>query len=644
MGTFLTNVQVYMGEQDRESGRVSLIEAIQKQCTADGNLVLASSDEPADCSIVIGPASDAPWIAVYDQATESQDISLLENLVRGLSAPMVRPAVGVLLHDSDVLVLVLADGGRIHDRFVSDPDYWGRVRSRKAREKLAGQPDRWVKAFPWLSDQDLREAWNCRDSVFAAQAVLDRIGTLLHWTAEHACIGYNTLHDLAGATRLRFRTGPNSPMANRPPALAWLGWPEVIAWAGETGHFTIRAENTGKRSYGLSVVMWGPAIEDGVLSIQSVEMDDAPLWSDRASVKIQAELREERKEDGTRELDAVARDFPIRPVSQARLAGKMGWYDDFAAVIRFHADMPGKSTLNVVLLPHQDVDGQAGYILPVTIKPPPPLPLRATADPERYYSADCMQKPEVLFALVILDEAREEVLPTILDVFHHWHGIVCRGQKGAYHVIARPLTGPGIAEGRYAFRAGGKVPQKLLALLSASRQFIVSLLPLESGLAFDLAPGETDGTVPHLTLSAKLEGLQPEVIESMKECLSSLVDMLMRKGMVLQAVMGKWQSAPSPNESTLYESASGMSRIPTCRTTRRWCEQFLRAVTEAVWLGPLLAARVTRKLLSDVAAVEQIGTGMRATLSPGHTVQEMERALETVLPAPDDESNWQSTP
>src|SRR4051812_44678927 len=101
MGAFFTNVQVRGGDA------AELRQAIVADAGARGADEVSEGDE-ADRVVAILPPQDG-WIALYDQATEMQDMVSLERLAMLASRGAV--AVSIAIHDSDILDLRLYEDG-----------------------------------------------------------------------------------------------------------------------------------------------------------------------------------------------------------------------------------------------------------------------------------------------------------------------------------------------------------------------------------------------------------------------------------------------------------------------------------------------------------------------------------------------------
>ena len=80
------------------------------------------------------------WVSVYPESTEKQDTREMESLAAALSASLVAPVLGVLVHDSDVLRLWCYSQGALVDEYDSAPDYFAKAR-KADHERLRGRPE-----------------------------------------------------------------------------------------------------------------------------------------------------------------------------------------------------------------------------------------------------------------------------------------------------------------------------------------------------------------------------------------------------------------------------------------------------------------------------------------------------------------------
>ena len=95
------------------------------------------------------------WTSIYPKLTESQDLDAFRELPVSLSRELMTTTLSALVHESDVLIYVLARDGEMIDEYNSDPGYFG-GRSRKpsggkleelARVCLPGTADKSLVKF-----------------------------------------------------------------------------------------------------------------------------------------------------------------------------------------------------------------------------------------------------------------------------------------------------------------------------------------------------------------------------------------------------------------------------------------------------------------------------------------------------------------
>jgi len=283
MGSFLTNVQVHTGGANRESIREAVVEALGKLVLEDGYRACSAGEAP-DREIVIASAGRAPWISIYDQASEDQGGSHVE-LARSLSKSLTTCAISVLVHDSDVLEMKLFQDGRALDEHCNWPGYFeGRDREPQGDER-AWKPVLRSGARP----ADLKKAW--RAGAGRAEETLQEVASALAMNEELVAVGFNYLDDVKlprkGKTRLAFclRERPAherkrvSQKSIGPPRLA-PGMPgipppeEQVFGAAPFEPFIIPVlvHNQGGTGIGLEVTIAGPALEKGLVVVARVEV------------------------------------------------------------------------------------------------------------------------------------------------------------------------------------------------------------------------------------------------------------------------------------------------------------------------------------------------------------------------------------
>jgi hypothetical protein len=102
MGTFVTNLHV------RDADRNAVIEALRS------------------LDVVPAYVRDSPentWISIFPEAAD-QDEAALSEIARSLSKALSRPVIAFLVHDSDIFLYWLYNGGKELDRYNSAPGFF----------------------------------------------------------------------------------------------------------------------------------------------------------------------------------------------------------------------------------------------------------------------------------------------------------------------------------------------------------------------------------------------------------------------------------------------------------------------------------------------------------------------------------------
>ncbi len=122
MGAFYTNITLYK---------------VQQREVAD---YLAGQKRTAYVSPTMND-----FTVVYDKATEGQDTDVLQGLAQSLTRQFKCAGLASLVHDSDVYLYWLYDGGRLLDSYNSMPAYFDEDDSDAAPE--GGDAQKLCKAF-----------------------------------------------------------------------------------------------------------------------------------------------------------------------------------------------------------------------------------------------------------------------------------------------------------------------------------------------------------------------------------------------------------------------------------------------------------------------------------------------------------------
>jgi len=263
MGASFTNLQVHVGSHATADAQESVMAAIRSSFDDQGLVELGAAERAsgtkADRSVLVRSATDAQWIAVYDEACDENE-TVLRGLAEQLSA-VGGAAVGVLVHDSDILQLCLYEGGQLVDQFETRPDNsmdslasTGDAASLR-RIAVGGHPERWRNLIVGpAGPEDLQTCWD-QNSIFAEHVLAD-VARLLGWDVPLSTVGFTYLDrgvgpfDSKAFARLSFRGIPSIAADLRgtgAPVLVRMPWqPELHMVVGETfGLFGVTFQNTG---------------------------------------------------------------------------------------------------------------------------------------------------------------------------------------------------------------------------------------------------------------------------------------------------------------------------------------------------------------------------------------------------------------
>ncbi len=291
MGDTFTNLQVLPGKPNAASGRVKLARRIRAHLGRLG--FTRCGPGRGDRDILIGPVQSGSWIAVYDSALALSDVRLLDTLGSALSANGFGTAVGVAVHDSDLLEMKLYCNGAVGGRFSNWPGYFNG--DPKPLSPEIDHPEAWLNLVNDSRDSSALEvAWRS-SPLESAEDVLVRISRLIGWEPDAVLCGLTRLTETqkSACLQLGFRTVP-ATVSTRPelrlPSLAHVGGtgPQIRAREGETVALSIVAHNVGAAGRGLTGVVWGTAVDRGLLDLKDVRV---VLGPPREGIKLFAPLQ-----------------------------------------------------------------------------------------------------------------------------------------------------------------------------------------------------------------------------------------------------------------------------------------------------------------------------------------------------------------
>lgn len=684
MGAKFTNLQVFVGSKSSAEAQAEIIEAIRQFISSSGKfeeILDEQQFEDADRKIIIAPPfEDEPWISVYDEAGYD---TLLTDQAKAISSALNTSVVSVQVFDSDVVNLNLLDKGELLDQYCNDPDY-GRARrvSTKKRAELAGKPQLWSELFADRSNipatvEKLAGIWK-ETPVFAEDIVYNtapllgmanpRVGTGYYYsTREGLEPGFVVLSFRATQVPDFMREAEGLPVFS-----AGGGITQALLTEGITNRDTFGSAsvtNQGGASRGLRLVVWGSALDQRLLEINTIQVvtrstdSDQPIWSD-----YQLEAVEDSEGRTIRQLILPDFEIPSGTVSQGiNLEAGFSPHRVVAAwfATQVHINLHGgglKAGQGELYIGFQPLanpgNGQASWRIQVEVYPKPRrIPLRYTGASDLHIIRELrsLELSDKLSALVVLGTHREIGADLAGAAFEAWKEIL--GSQGAekYQIVLNEDVSKRVKQYKLGtnqiprskkwqdLRVGlGDYVSLQGYLISPEGDTPTNLGQGTGGFSFDansfFGVYRTEQPVLHLGFWKDLSGLSNEEVELTTVHLVTLVDNLMKQGNGLQALIARWDWYPGHfRVITPYEYAYGDHWFVA--GDRKWCSRFLRGVTEELWLGSELFENLGgEKIISSLETVtelrslgESLEQGVHLSLKEGASLEELEQVLAPIL-------------
>jgi len=667
MGAFFTNVQVHINDLTVDEMRGKMIEATQEWMRSL-SFVEAVEGETCDRAVLIGPATSQPWIAVYDQATEDQDMAQLEALTSMLSSAVNRVAVGILVHDSDLLELRLFRSGTKIDEFCSWPGYFaGKSKPRRgASRKGAGHPEVWRDLFiSGATEQDLRAAWESPATFEEASKTLERMAPIVGWSPELPSVGYRSVPDsvISTCTKLCFRREPQpsrTAKSARPPVLAHEGGvgPELEAYVGDPVALSAVAHNTGGASQGITIVIWGPALDQEMVDPTHVTVTSG---LPEAGHVVEANLEATPGETGTLRIATLGEIAlpeglagPAAAFDAASGHYELGMKAWLRTRIQASMETPAlradSADLHIGLVPAANPDaGQTSWTIQLQIAPKPRRPLRYVEGNAAFLRQ--LEVPRTLLALIALGADQATCAAVSGEAFERWSAVINPAGKGNYETMLSSASDFGLQASRLPAREipNGRRWHEICAVLEKCDKFSATLhtQPFKGdifperphGFALHVAQvlrvSGSDEVAPQLALWMYIEEMEPQKVKDATRELVNIVDDVMARANGLQAFVARWDWSPGDNVNvTPYEEACG---IEGGTTGQAWCSRYLRGTSETIWLGPAMLSQLSSaEALEAIAEVKPVSNGLRVSLRSETNLDDLERVLLPLLPSVDD--------
>lgn len=659
MGTFLACVQLHLDDQRRAKMREAVVEALRER-VLHGPFVETTDEADADRTVYIGPLGEKPWLTVFDSQGD------LRKLAQELSAKTRGTAVFINLIDSDVVHLRRYTMGEIVDDYcnapdqcsgyIDDPDWvsdWGDRSQEELVALTRGEAAKWLDLLAGSADPaKVQEVWQSKP-VFADDILWAMVDALAMneeeiWTASEG----------TGFERLMFRlTEPRryEIKAEGPPILQLTGHGGLHhVCVGDPLEMFAGVQNNGGPATGLDVITWGSALDRGIAAVQKASIESA---TNPAEAQEAAFVRKQRRL-AEKEIALFVASFPDLELPQGIAGGLettsqsgVDWNKAYEALratqiyvrVAGTVQRTGSGELCLAFSPHANRKrGQAVYPARLEAHPAPRRPLRSRQAPHPV-SSDLLrklEKPDQLFAMVVLGASREQSAEVVADALETWASYAVG--KPSERLTAGLRSDIRLLPTRQKLMVAEIVQGKRR---STMREALVSCVSFElksrsSRALFDASPlsfqHSNELPVPHLGFWFPCSVFDETRLAEIEKWLTGLVDSLMQWGDGLQAVMGKWDWWESTSlDLTPYEIACALGG--QCTTGDFWCRRYLRGVTGRIWLGrDLLSHLGSLEPLEALAAITDLGGAIRLELGEQATMDEFERALAPLLPSGED--------
>lgn len=396
MGTFLSNIQVFTSVQDSARLLEELVLAVRNRLVG-AEYEETDDAELADRSVILQLSSDR-WISVYDQRLDEQDMDAMDVLGTTISDHTGVPAVGFVVHDSDLLLMRLYRNGRTADTIINDLDLFNEMSDESRPRKRNGLPSKWAEVCaPGVHPAELKAIWE-QETVFADDA-LALAAELLAIPAEAALRGYeietafrqDSIKD-GQAKVLHFRSKIRLSdyfKQSDVPKLAFTSWHSYAA--GDVSIPTTilcGLTNQGQAFTGLDVLLWGPALEEqliepgpGIVIRTSHDFKTRDEWSGDLQ-PFEFEVKQEETDQRT-QINGYRYEFPdisfpegfmqvVYPETAALLGIMDKWMKKFyhphiSFQFMFTGRSVGDSNIYIAFVPREASQGQLVLSLPVYI-------------------------------------------------------------------------------------------------------------------------------------------------------------------------------------------------------------------------------------------------------------------------------------
>lgn len=380
MGSFFTNIQIYTGKEPKQDIQ-NVIRALDGWAM-DKDYIAAKKGKTPDRTIALAAANDGRWITVYDEGSEDQEDEVMNELLATLSSRLQAIVVGITVHDSDLLWMRMYENGEPVDSYSNEYMYWDNEPSPEQKLEMDGHPERWQRLLGKKDPKELRQAWDTQEAF--VEDKLHLAAQALDMDMKHCMTGYNYNHLARDLTRLRYVYGGKREPAYEiikegPPDLEVLYGPGEISSGFTNGthvemdyNYIFDCQSIGGPTTGLAVVIWGKAIDEGILQVAKVigMVKKGQFQQEPMEATIQKKLDETNKQSC---FEAIIKDYPIPEGVVWKLTDKLNKMEKekrsegsniFMLYIQFKPEKAENSDFRISFIPFgQSGDKQKAYII-----------------------------------------------------------------------------------------------------------------------------------------------------------------------------------------------------------------------------------------------------------------------------------------
>jgi hypothetical protein len=652
MGSTFANLHVRMAGLDAVRARDELAGVMGELARAQG-MVEATGAEEADREALF--AGDDAWVSVYDEDFEPNQ-GELDRAAKAISGRLRADVVTVLVYDSDILDLRLFRDGQLVDQYQSNPGYFGKV-SKAMRQAAMGRPSEWAPLLvPSASVDGLQAAWKARPVL--AEETMHETAPLLGLSPERACVGFDDIvHEGRFDRRLRWR---KRERARTEP----LGPTRFDVYSGPLSHgielsigvqtlLAVGASSQGSASRGAAVVIWGEALDRGLVAIESIDLKRS---GPDQCFSIAAPAIDRATHEGAPAWVARFSDFEVPPARpDALLQTNPKKYSEILFTTQVHAGIhlkgaaAGSGPLSVAIVPLGDPGGKCSWTVPIEVWPAPRKPLHARPGADGV-ELGVHAGRQMLFGLASMDLERASAAKAAASLIERWGALFAASGKLSILVestdrTAKLRTSKVEMSGFFQGKKWAKLQNDLETawVTSARRAAAVEPFPhpphrFGDGFIFGGSPfaarSPEDPELPTLGFWLDVVDATETRVAEARALSESLLEEVMTKHQGIQALTGRWAWAPQYEPHlTPYEKACGVASGGMV-LRRAWLTRHVRGVlVGTLWLGPDLTVRVPDvEALRAACPTRAVGSGVRIDVPDVPSLDVLEAVLEPLLP------------